>query len=86
MFKIKRVDWLRQPQQRDAIIAALHTEQKKRSMKTRINNLLNELGYASDYADKLAARVLTEPDGWHRHLVKLEIIYDCLIMEREHAQ
>lgn len=53
MFGIARVDWLREQKQRDAIIAALHVEQEKRTFMNNINASLKVINKGLSYIDTL---------------------------------
>jgi phage gp16-like protein len=76
MFHIERVEWLRERKHRDAIIAALWREQKKRHLLTAVDEILADLGRDRSDLDRYQLR-----PGWERHLPTLTALAGRLFAE-----
>lgn len=72
MYQVQRVAWLRRPDQLDAVIAALHREQVKRTA-SAIDARLAELGVSP--GDLVQGAL---PDGWQRNLRILRLMSQAL--------
>ncbi len=71
---IEKLAWVKRAKHFDAIIAALHVEQEKRSLLQRVDDLLAELGKDRSYIDELTTR-----QNWQRHRITLNAIISKLI-------
>jgi phage gp16-like protein len=79
MFGIERMQWVRRPEQRKAIIAALHAEQRKRRLSAQIDRLLAALGERPEDAEPWARRLWRHPaPGWRRKPALAERMVDYL--------
>jgi phage gp16-like protein len=79
MFGIERMQWVRRPAQRKAIIAALHAEQVKRRLSGQIDRLLAALGERPEDAELWARRLWRSPaPGWRRKPKLAERMVDYL--------
>lgn len=79
MFGVARVSWVRKPDQLKAIIAALHVEQERRELLTRVEGLMADLdkAYAGDQP-VWRASVGDLPKGWQRHRPTLKRLVEQL--------
>lgn len=68
-WKVERIAWLRDPEKLRAIVAALHTEQRKRGFNEFIDRTVKELGLSEK-----ALATLTDglPKNWRRQIWALE--------------
>lgn len=75
MFKVDKVEWLKKPEQLDALIAALHVEQEKRALLADVEHLLGLLG-ERDPNWQVDLEVL--PAGWERRRPILKSLVETL--------
>jgi len=86
MYKVDKVEWLNESGQLDGIIAALHTEQKKRRTLAAIEDRLTMLEMTPADADQLAADMVQKlrikrPKDWTRNEALLLAVADHLAEE-----
>jgi phage gp16-like protein len=74
-FGIDRVAWLNQPKQFKAVLAALHVEQEKRTLLSKVEALLKQL---AEHDPNWQANLETLPKNWRRHRPTLKELLEAL--------
>lgn len=75
MFGIPKVAWLKKPEQFQAVLAALHVEQEKRSLLVQVEELCKELGVTGP---EMVAGLEQLPKGWQRQRPILKALVEAL--------
>lgn len=78
MWGIERTAWVRDEEKLKGMIAALHTEQKKRASHAAILELLQDLEYSEEQQRAILEGL---PAGWERRLPIMQPLLEALKME-----